>query len=388
MDKHFLKDNGTVDAGLMLNDENSITQDENETISFDNNEKHIGNIKNQLQDSIPDDTVKKDTDIPHGNVTCEANSENSYLSEQIANFFSNVEKSITETQNSDFNQNKSGLQLHEASVLTDNCKNIVENKAKENYKNNIINSKLDTPLKAYIQSKNDINKANLSKEIKSSEKQILEEYDEDTVCGLGFFKPRWLQPYATAKAYLILYSLLGIVHGSYYSYLIGTLSTLEKRFAFKSKISGTIMIADEITPLFVGIIISYYATKAHRPRIVALGMILSAGCAFVTSLPYFIYGPMQNTLFNDIKSNTGPEYCDSSTETCDTDKTQNLLAVSLLITGSFLKGFGNLAYYAIGLVYLDDNLEKQSTPIYLGKLQYFFYYYYITTYYNNKLYLQ
>lgn len=449
MDKHFLKDNEIVDAGLMLNDEHSIIQDENETISLNNNEKNNGNIKSQLEDFIPEDKFKTDSNTSEEKIKCETNSETTHLSEEIANCFSSVEKNITETENEDlnqdenetislnnnetnngniknqlqdfipddnvetdsnipdkktkcdtysetncvseeiancissveknitdtdnddFNQNKSSFQIHEGSVKTDDCKNIVGNKINENYKNNVINSKLDKPLKAYVQNINDTNKANLSKEIKNNEKQILEEYDEDTVCGLGFFKPRWLQPYATAKTYVILYSLLGVFHGSYYAYLISTMSTLEKRFAFKSKISGTIMIVDELTPLFIGIVVSYYAAKAHRPRIVALGMLLSAGCCFVTTLPYFIYGPMQNTLFNDVKSNIGPEYCDSSTERCDADKPQNLLAVLLLIAGSFLKGFGNLAYYAIGLVYLDNNSDKQSTPLYLGKLEYY-----------------
>lgn len=195
--------------------------------------------------------------------------------------------------------------------------------------------------------------------------------DPDTICGIGSFKPQWLQPWATAKVYLVLYSIIGILSGSYYSYLIGSISTLEKRFAFKSKVSGSIMMIDEITPLLLGILIGYFGGRTHRPRMVAFGMLLSSLCCFVTALPYFIYGAA--THLNSVSFENTPafERCESTarSEDCDADdRPPTLAAILFLMLGSFLKGFGNLAYYAVGLAYMDDNAKKRNTPMYFGKL--------------------
>lgn len=194
--------------------------------------------------------------------------------------------------------------------------------------------------------------------------------DPDVICGLGCFKPKWIQKYATARVYLVLYSIIGIFSGSYYTYLIGSMSTLEKRFAFKSKTSGSIMMLDEITPLFLGVIVGYFGGKTHRPRMVGFGMLLSSICCFVSALPYFIYGPGTHLTFSNAKnSTTGIELCDADIkeENCDSDdRPPTLAAILFLMCGSFLKGFGNLAYYAVGLAYMDDNAKKKNTPIYFA----------------------
>lgn len=230
-----------------------------------------------------------------------------------------------------------------------------------------------TDLKVYIQFDDEQSRQSESKNIASGQtrraSRRLSFFSGDTICGMGIFRPRWLQPYATVKVYVILYSIIGILHGSYYSYLIGTLSTLEKRFAFKSRISGVIMITDEITPLLLGVFIGYYAGKANRPRMISFGMLLSALCCFASCLPYFIYGPVQHLTLANVENDTGSEFCESGVSgSCSyDDRPPTLSAVLILMLGSFFKGFGNLSYYAIGLAYLDDNSDKKSTPIYLGK---------------------
>ncbi|KAG8187152.1 hypothetical protein JTE90_020030 [Oedothorax gibbosus] len=58
---------------------------------------------------------------------------------------------------------------------------------------------------------------------------------------------------------------------------------------------------------------------------------------------------------------------DVKVEECDEDdRPPTLAAVLFLMLGSFLKGFGNLAYYAVGLAYMDDNAKKKNTPIYFA----------------------
>ena len=45
------------------------------------------------------------------------------------------------------------------------------------------------------------------------------------------------------------------------------------------------------------------------------------------------------------------------------------LAVFFLVLGSFARGLGYTAYFVIGFPYLDDNLKKRQTPLYLSIMQ-------------------
>ena len=62
---------------------------------------------------------------------------------------------------------------------------------------------------------------------------------EETACGIGCFRGPLLQRFANKKAYVILYGILGLVFSASYSYLNGTITTLEKRFKIPSKTTGT-----------------------------------------------------------------------------------------------------------------------------------------------------
>lgn len=68
--------------------------------------------------------------------------------------------------------------------------------------------------------------------------EISEPTVEDTVCGIGFFKPKWLQVFASKKVYVIMYGILGFNQLMLSSYSNGTLTTMEKRFKFSSQMSG------------------------------------------------------------------------------------------------------------------------------------------------------
>ncbi|XP_054713403.1 solute carrier organic anion transporter family member 1A1-like [Uloborus diversus] len=288
-----------------------------------------------------------------------------HVSELLVNKSNLEEKNAEHKTVSELSANACDLNQRNTELKTNmgeskkNLRNTETKRKIEHNLNNDLNSKLKNYQKTLNGSKtNNVNKPDFS-----------EPPDEDTICGIGSFRPNWIQPLATPTVYLILYSIIGVLQGSYYTYLIGTLSTLEKRFAFKSKISGLIMTVDEITPLLLGVLIGYFGGRTHRPRMVAVGMLLSAACCFVSALPYFIYGPGTHLTSLDVHNKTGPEMCLSKAtkELCDVDdRPPTLAAVLFLLLGNFCKGFGNLAYYAIGLAYMDDNAKKKNTPIYFA----------------------
>ncbi|XP_035215738.1 solute carrier organic anion transporter family member 74D-like isoform X2 [Stegodyphus dumicola] len=195
--------------------------------------------------------------------------------------------------------------------------------------------------------------------------------DEETMCGVGSFYPTWLQKFSTPKIFLVNHSILGVLQGAFFTYLVGCLSTLEKRYAYETKVTGIIMISDEISPILFGLLLGYFGGKSHRPRIVALGMVVAVVSCFVMAVPYFIYGPV---LYHNaeglrhLTNRTKYEVCDLNEKDYFCEKSPTLTAVSLLFFGNFLKGFGSLAFYTIGTSYLDDSVKKKNSPVYFGTL--------------------
>lgn len=61
---------------------------------------------------------------------------------------------------------------------------------------------------------------------------------DDTACGIWLYKPKWLQFFASKKAYVLVYGLLGLNELMLIAYFSGTLTTMEKRFKFSSQMSG------------------------------------------------------------------------------------------------------------------------------------------------------
>ncbi|XP_076338808.1 solute carrier organic anion transporter family member 74D-like [Tachypleus tridentatus] len=200
-------------------------------------------------------------------------------------------------------------------------------------------------------------------------KEELSENNDETQCGIGRFKPKWLQKFANPKVYLINFCLLGFTQGAHFTYLIGILSTIEKRFLFESKITGLILIADNLSPIFTSFLIGHFGGSGHRPRWVAAGMLITALSCFVSASPYFFFGTGVHLLDqSDISINkTSSQLCEVTENECANLKLSSTIpAVSLFFTGSFLLGFGSMAYYSIGTPYLDDNVAKKDSPLYFA----------------------
>ncbi|KAG7172322.1 Solute carrier organic anion transporter family member 74D-like 2 [Homarus americanus] len=170
-----------------------------------------------------------------------------------------------------------------------------------------------------------------------------------TYCGIGPFKPRWLQVLARKEAYLVVYC--------------------------------TILSGNDISQVILAILLAYYGNYGHRPRWMAFGVMCAAVSCFIGATPHFIYGPGQDAadivetttgLVNSVISNSTKkakktEVCYSEFEdTCvDSDISGGYIGpVILLFISQFIVGIAISIFYTIGVTYMDDNVSKKSYPIY------------------------
>ncbi|CAG2173418.1 unnamed protein product [Oppiella nova] len=226
-----------------------------------------------------------------------------------------------------------------------------------------------------------INNIQLNQASKGSEFDNQSDYADDDEhrysCGVGSWRPKWLQVFASPLFFAINFGLIGIIQSMSGTYLIATMSTLEKRFAFDSKIAGFILIADNIVELTLSPIIGYLGNRYSRPRMLAIGeVILSLSC-LMNALPYFIYGPGTHLLYDDSllsqlsRNETRYEFCAANHTDIDCGNGKHSTvwgAVVLLWICSFVRGLGFTAYFVIGFPYIDDNVSKNNSALYLSFL--------------------
>ena len=177
---------------------------------------------------------------------------------------------------------------------------------------------------------------------------------------------------ASPTWYMVVSNILGILQGAFSMYLIGVMSTIEKRFGFASKLTGLIMIADNFSPIIFSSITGYYASHVHRPRLIALGMLVVVIACYMNALPFFIYGASYHLLYDSTDNTTDKyEFCESGADrdkTCAalSAKSQTLPALIIFFASNFLNGVGHNAFYTAGFTYLDDNVAKTHSPVFIG----------------------
>ncbi|KAH9368279.1 hypothetical protein HPB48_021227 [Haemaphysalis longicornis] len=212
------------------------------------------------------------------------------------------------------------------------------------------------------------------------------EHDDERAyrCGFGQFRPDWLQRFATSRMYGLVFGILGVAQGAFRAYMVGTLSTLEKRFSISSQMSSIILVADDFSSLLATALFLLFLRRTSMPNWISIGILLSVIGALASYLPYAIFGPGTH-LLEHAGGTTGRmgatplQFCADSdsgrdllspTNHCATRDSDwsTFVAVGLLITANFLNGLAGVACYVVGTTYMDDNVKKKNSALYFGTM--------------------
>lgn len=207
-----------------------------------------------------------------------------------------------------------------------------------------------------------------------SPKEVQED-EGDYLCGVSNYRPSWMQRFATSRYYALVFGVLGIFQGAYRTYLVGTLSTVEKRFSMSGKMSSIIMIADDISPILASFVLMMCLRRTSKPNWVAGGMLLSFLGTVSSVLPYIVYGAGTH-LLGDVKKHGSAlrtQFCKDGEDNFGNcggarESVTTLGPLVFLFIGNFMNGLGGTAYYVIGTTYMDDNVKKKNSALYFGSL--------------------
>lgn len=196
--------------------------------------------------------------------------------------------------------------------------------------------------------------------------------NEDEKCGIGCIKFGVCQKLADIRIFVGLMCFVIAVQGTYLGYVVGVLTTIEKRFEIKTSEAGVLLAMYDIghtcTVLFVG----YCLADRHKPRWTAFGVILSALAMFCWSLPNFIFGPTKlpgahQDFVEDSKCdpNRNQTAYLSTIETSCTNPA-HFEAYLILCISQVLAGIAAAPFNTISYIYIDDNVSNRQSPFFLG----------------------
>ncbi|XP_040584004.1 solute carrier organic anion transporter family member 74D [Lepeophtheirus salmonis] len=190
-----------------------------------------------------------------------------------------------------------------------------------------------------------------------------------TSCGLGSWRPQWLQRFATRRMYISIYCIIGMIHGMLFSYFSTILSTIEKKFGLKSQEIAWVYSGNEISQAFFLLALPFMGIVRKRTLFMGVSIILSGVGIILCGIPHFFeVEPSYPTLRPNnylCLEESSPSICSTKSPE-ETSMTSKWLGVCLIFFGIFLHGIGASFYNSFGIPYIDDNSAKTKSPLALS----------------------
>ncbi|XP_066269059.1 solute carrier organic anion transporter family member 4A1-like [Branchiostoma lanceolatum] len=210
--------------------------------------------------------------------------------------------------------------------------------------------------------------------------QVLEEKKGSLRFGWFGFTPDFLQFFNTSRWLLFFMSIAAYVDCTTMAFIPGIVSTLEKRFEMSSSQSGFIISSSQIFALVTVPIITHIGGKAHKGKLIGIGVLMFGIGSFLFASPHYWTGPykapggtyvmnmtsslMPNTLCQSSANASSPEQCGGSAQSYSS--LSNYLYV--FVVAQFFICLCGGPMFTVGVAYLDENVKKKVSGLYVAVL--------------------
>ncbi|XP_052863948.1 solute carrier organic anion transporter family member 4A1 [Anopheles cruzii] len=208
-------------------------------------------------------------------------------------------------------------------------------------------------------------------------------------CGWFRLHPNWMARFMTPKWALFWLCWAGAVQGLVVNGFINVvITTIERRFGLRSTQTGLVASGYDIASFLCLVPVSYFGGRigASKPRWIGWGVAVMGLGAFVFALPHFLVGQYRATnsdrnvcTLAALANGTGAsvaaliEGCDSTDLPVANGGQASLAEVENLswnvwffFTAQLLLGAGASPLYTLGVTYIDENVSKKMSSVYLG----------------------
>ncbi|XP_032662579.1 solute carrier organic anion transporter family member 74D-like isoform X2 [Odontomachus brunneus] len=191
-------------------------------------------------------------------------------------------------------------------------------------------------------------------------------------CGCGQMQCPKLAKFATRKLFVGLICWVGVVQAASHAYFYVTGSTIARKFLINPYLMNWILVTADLTPFILGLIIAYWGDRIHRASWIGALTLLESVAYFVLIIPHLTHrvhvtDETLNATHMSLYADDSPELCNSAASKIimKEDETCYFTMVTLIIV-LIISGASNIAYYALGISYLDDNTKKKHVTGFIG----------------------
>ncbi|XP_066269957.1 solute carrier organic anion transporter family member 4C1-like isoform X2 [Branchiostoma lanceolatum] len=196
----------------------------------------------------------------------------------------------------------------------------------------------------------------------------LTEPDKGQACGWSRFRPACLQCCNNANGVLFFLCMFSFTQGVIVNGLVNvSITSIETRFELPSSNTGIVSASYDIAFVVLALFVTFHAGQGNsKPKWLAFGSFSLGLGALIYSLPHFTTGPYVygtgQTETCDVGGNSTSQDC-SSGDTAGSGL-RNYLYVFIL--GQLLHGVGGTPLYTLGTTFLDENVERSNSGVYIG----------------------
>lgn len=190
---------------------------------------------------------------------------------------------------------------------------------------------------------------------------------EESRYGWLDFRPNCLQALLSSRSILVFCSILVGIQGFTVTGLGGVvISSIEKRYFLKSSEVGGIFSCYDIGSTVATLLVSY-AGHSHKPKWLGCGsIILGIGCLMFAfphvTVGYYepIVGQNKHLCFDNQTSQNATTL---NSEECRNSRWYHIF---VFVIGQLLIGAGASPVYNLGCAYIDENVTRKNSGVYLG----------------------
>uniref|UniRef100_H2ZCE9 Solute carrier organic anion transporter family member n=1 Tax=Ciona savignyi TaxID=51511 RepID=H2ZCE9_CIOSA len=179
--------------------------------------------------------------------------------------------------------------------------------------------------------------------------------------------------YTRVRTFVVFLSLLQLVQVMGSGYNKSALTSIERRYQLTTFRVGILQSCFHIGNLSVILFVSYFGSKWHRPRVIAIGSLIMASSCVISSLPQFVGGRYGARYLKSAEDamflcSTRPPTLPSSTDNKKraVSVRYNSSLYIFIAAGNFLKGVGHAPLHPLGISFIDDYATPANSPVYIG----------------------
>ncbi|XP_067214968.1 solute carrier organic anion transporter family member 4A1 isoform X2 [Linepithema humile] len=208
--------------------------------------------------------------------------------------------------------------------------------------------------------------------------EILKETDRtanNLKCGWFWFRPIYLQRFRTAKWALFWLCWAGAMQGMVVNGFVNVvITTIERRFGLKSSETGLIAGGYDIASFLLLVPVSYLGgrAKASKPRYIGVGVLVLGIGSLLFASPHYLAGPyrgdqQKENICQGVANVTSHSIsCTDQSAVQAEPEPYSGVYLTIFLVAQLLHGAGAAPFYTLGVTYLDENVSKKMSSVYLG----------------------